>query len=338
VIERVEVEGFAGLRLRAAGDADVGPDAGLSATWVPGAGMIGVSLRDGDEELLGQRHGVASYAHDGKTMGIPLLHPWANRLGGDGYRVGDLEVDLPPGTPGMRRDENGLPIHGVLAGCPHWQVEPQAAAGEIDRLAATLDYGAHPELLAAFPFPHRLRIEVSLASGEPGTGAGTASEPRTRSRTLTVRTRLTATGDRAVPVAYGFHPYLRLPDVPRADWRVELPAMRALELDDCGIPTGASSPAPAEAFALSDRALDDGFVGTAPGTAFAVAGGGRRIEVRFGQGFGAAQVFAPLAEEVVCFEPMTAPTDALRSGDGLRLVAPGEQDETVFEIAVGDDR
>ena len=42
------------------------------------------------------------------------------------------------------------------------------------------------------------------------------------------------------PVTFGYHPYLRLPGVPRAAWHVELPVVRRLELDERGIPTGAS--------------------------------------------------------------------------------------------------
>jgi aldose 1-epimerase len=47
---------------------------------------------------------------------------------------------------------------------------------------------------------------------------------------------------------------------------------------------------------------------------FAVEGGGRRIEVAFEHGFPVAQVFAPAARDVVCFEPMTAPANALVTG------------------------
>jgi aldose 1-epimerase len=52
----------------------------LEATFVPGAGMICSSLRHRGDELLAQNAGVAAYARRGKTMGIPLLYPWANRL------------------------------------------------------------------------------------------------------------------------------------------------------------------------------------------------------------------------------------------------------------------
>lgn len=309
MIETTEFEGFPAVTLRSRD--------GLAATFAPAAGMVGVSLRDGEQELLGQRKGLAAYAHDGKTMGIPLLHPWANRLACDGYAVEGVTVELAPGQPGLRRDPNGLPIHGLLAGSPHWRTLP----GSAETLSAELDFGARPELLAGFPFPHTVRLDATL-----------------RGRTLTIATTVTATGERPVPLAFGFHPYLRLPGVPRAEWRVELPALRHLRLDERSIPTGAGEPVAASAFALGERALDDGFDDVEPGARFAVCGGGRRVEVCFEQGFPAAQVFAPLAEDVVCFEPMTAPTNALASHDGLRSVAPGERDTSVFSIGVTDER
>ncbi len=288
------------------------PD-GLTATFVPGAGMVGVSLRDGTTELLGQRRGLEAYATEGKTMGIPLLHPWANRLAADEYTVGGTDVRIAPNATGVRRDGNGLAMHGLLAGARGWEVVEQTDS----KLAATFDFGARPDLLASFPFPHRLRLDVTLEA-----------------RTLTIETTLTATGDVAVPVAYGFHPYLTVPGVARADWRIELPAMQSLQLDDRSVPTGASEPAPAFDGTLGDRAYDDAFALDADTATFAVSGGDRRIEVRFQRGFAAAQVYAPLTEDVVCFEPMTAPTNALRSGDRLRTVAPGADDVTSFAIAV----
>ena len=71
----------------------------------------------------------------------------------------------------------------------------------------------------------------------------------------------------------------------------------------------------------------------APGSVFALSGGDRRIEVHFDCGYTAAQVFAPVDDDVVCFEPMAAPTDALRRG-GYREVAPGESAVARFRIKV----
>lgn len=85
---------------------------------------------------------------------------------------------------------------------------------------------------------------------------------------------------------------------------------------------------------LGARTFDDGYVDVADGAEFVVAGGGRRITVRLEQGYPAAQVFAPATDDVICFEPMTAPTNALGSGDRLPLVAPGERYCATFSITV----
>ena len=288
---------------------------GLTAAFAPGAGMVGVSLRDGDDELLGQRHGLAAYAREYRTMGIPLLHPWANRLDRDEIAVAGGTIALRDGAVGLHRDPNGLAIHGLLAGLPEWILAEQEGAA----FSATFDFGAHPELLATFPFPHELRLDVAL-----------------RGRTLRIATTVTPTGDCPVPLAYGFHPYLTLPGVPRERWLVELPACSRLALDARAIPTGATQAQPPTAVELADRAFDDAYVGVADGALFALSDpdDGRRIEVTFEHGYAAAQVYAPLSEPVVCFEPMTAPTNALVSGESLRLAGPGAAATAAFSIAV----
>jgi aldose 1-epimerase len=46
--------------------------------------------------------------------------------------------------------------------------------------------------------------------------------------------------------------------------------------------------------------------------------------VRFDERFPFAQVYSPPGAEFICFEPMTAPTNALRSGKDLPVVEPGQ--------------
>jgi galactose mutarotase-like enzyme len=41
-------------------------------------------------------------------------------------------------------------------------------------------------------------------------------------------------------------------------------------------------------------------------------------------------------KDFVCFEPMTAPTNALLSGDGLRSVDPSESFSAKYTITVRD--
>jgi galactose mutarotase-like enzyme len=288
------------------------PSSSLAAQFVPDGGMIGTSLTDSGVELLGQRRGLDAYLEAGKTMGIPILYPWANRLGSNTYTAENVIVELTPGENGVRADPSGLPIHGTLAAYPGWRVVAESG----NELTAEVDFGAEQRLLASFPYPHLLTVSVRLAE-----------------RALTVRTTVTATGDTAVPLCFGFHPYLQVPDAARREWIIETPALRHLSLDEKGLPTGESSEQPAKKEPLGDNTFDDAYDQVADGAVFAVSGGERRLEVHFEQGYSAAQIFAPPGEDVVCFEPMTAPTDALSRG-GYRSARPGEPAVAVFSIRV----
>ncbi|MGE3496624.1 MAG: aldose 1-epimerase [Candidatus Binatia bacterium] len=291
--------------------------ADLHAAFAPSLGMIGCSLRHRGAELLAQRRGLAQYAAAGSTMGIPLLHPWANRLSGFEYTAAGTRVALSSSAPRLHRDAHGHPMHGLLAAYPGWEVIACAADADGTRLVARLDFGADADLLAAFPFPHRLELAISL-----------------RAATLTLSSTLSPSGDVAVPISFGFHPYLQLPGVERAAWRIEAPVRRRARLDEFGIPTGATEPFSIQAGPLGARTFDDLFPGLDCPARFALAGGGRRITVVFEEGYPCAQIFAPPGEALICFEPMTAPTNALISGAGLRLVPPGSAFTARFSITV----
>jgi galactose mutarotase-like enzyme len=217
-------------------------------------------------------------------------------------------------SPQVRTDPNGLPMHGLIH-ASYW--EPVEVSSDADAVGARLDLGAHPELAAEFPFPHTMTVVATV-----------------RDSVLTIDATVEATGDAPVPLAHGFHPYFVLPGVPREQWHVEIPLTERLMLDDRMIPTGASETVEPFAGALGERTFDDGYAGATDGTTFALSGGGRRIEVELVSGYRYAQVYAPEGEETISFEPMTAPTDALRSGRGLDLVEPGERRTATFALSV----
>ena len=289
----------------------------LEATFLPGLGLLGTSLRHRGEELLALPGGVAGY-RGGNVTGLPLLAPWANRLPGWRYRAAGTEVDL-DGLD-LRTDPSGLPIHGTLTAHGGWRLERLAAEDGSAVLQASLDYGAFPELLAAFPFPHRLTVTATI-----------------REATLAVATTLEATGERPVPVAFGWHPYLRLPGAPRAAWRLLLPDRAHLDLDDRGLPTGKTADEPAEADPVGDRTYDDLYLlGQGPAARrLGLEAAGRRLLVGYGQGYGHAQVFAPPGADFVCLEPMTGPTAALAAGT-TPLVDPGASFTAEFTVRVED--
>jgi galactose mutarotase-like enzyme len=232
-------------------------------------------------------------------MGIPFLYPWANRLSGFGYRAGGRDVVLDRSSPLLHLDQNGLPIHGLLNASPDWSLRELGASEDRARLLATFEFD-RPELLAAFPF----------------------------------RTTVIATADDAVPIAFGFHPYLQFPGSPRAQWDVSFPVRRHLLLDQRTIPTGATEPALPLTGPIGNRTWDDGFDRIDPPERFEVRGGGRAISVDYAEGYSVAQVFAPPGTDYICIEPMTAPANALNGPDSaLEWVPPGEQRSAVFGIA-----
>ncbi len=306
------IDGFEALTLSS-------EDGEIEAAFVPDAGMVGCSVRHRGAELLGQRDGLARYVADRSTMGIPLLHPWANRLAERRFEVAGMEVDLDKAAPPPSVDPHGLPIHGLLAAAKGWRVERHESSGDGGVLAARFDFGAQPDLIAAFPFPHELSIEATL-----------------KGRTaLTIATTLEPSGDVEVPISFGYHPYFHLPDVERAAWRIEVPVSKRLVLDADELPTGRREPVRVEGGPLGSRTFDDEFVAPDDSAPLVLAGGDRRIEVALLSGYPYTQVYAPADDDVVALEPMTAPTDALLvGGSELPFVSPGESFRAEFSITV----
>jgi galactose mutarotase-like enzyme len=288
------------------------PSSSLTAAFVPVAGMIGTSLADGEDEFLGQRRGLNAYVTSGKTMGIPILYPWANRLSASKYGINGAVVTLTPGTGGVRTDEHGVPIHGVLAAYPGWLVTARSA----NSLTAVLDFGGKPRLLASFPFPHVLTQTATL-----------------QDRKLTIETTVMPTTSASVPMCFGYHPYFTIPGVPREEWKLTTPSMRHLPVDNWGIPTGAHDDWNAATEPLKSVGYDDGFDNVPEGAVFTLSGGDRRVDVKFERGYPAAQLFAPKGEGIVAIEPMAAPTDSLRRGT-YRYAVPGKPETARFSITV----
>jgi galactose mutarotase-like enzyme len=270
----------------------------LEADYVPDAGMVCASLRRRGEELLGQRRGLQVYADQGNTFALPLLYPWANRIAE--WRFGCLgrAVDLTAAPPGVFRDdaETGLPIHGARTAGGRWTVEHT----DDTSIRASFDWSEHPELLAAFPFEHRATLATTLSP-----------------EALRVEVAIEGEG----PVALGFHPYFSAP----AGTRFSVPVRERLVLDERKLPTGEREPVDPVEGVVGQDFYDDAFA--APDGPFTVGA----ISVTFERGFPYCQLFAPPTQELVAFEPMAAPANALVSGDEL----PQAPWEGAFVIAVG---
>jgi len=279
------------------------------ATFRPDVAMLCTSLKFKDVEYVAWPRTIEEFQH-GRATALPLVHPWANRLAHWEYEAAGTTVDLH----GLELpvDANGLPMHGNLLGAA-FDVE-QSRDG---RIVARLDYGAHPDKLRAFPFPHAITVDARLHP----------------TRGLNVVTHVTATSETPVPISFGWHPFLQLPGAPRAQWELRWPACEHVEVDEHILPTGTQRPLAASRAPLADQSFDDHYALGADRT-FAISVGRHVVSLEFDAAYPYAQLFAPPDRDLVAIEPMTATIDAL--GRGLTpLVAPGNRFSAAFSIRIG---
>ena len=297
---------------------------------VPSAGMNLVSLSVDGEDRLVLPAPLEKFMAAPRTGGVPLLHPWANRLRGDRYEAGGRRVDL-SGIPDLKRDGNGLPMHGLLLRADDWGLETsEASDGGAAIIEGSIDWSDARPGFEAFPFPHRLAVRWSLSVG--GDAVVTAR----------CDLRVESHGD-MVPVASGWHPYLRpRAGIDRGRLELRMPPVRHAALDEDGLPeieadgTPRLQASPLLDGPLGDRVFDDLY--RAPDEAWnaTVSDGASTIELRTDGSWPWLQVYAPEGSDFVCIEPMLAPTAALSDGHPL-VVEPGRPLEASFTIRILED-
>jgi aldose 1-epimerase len=279
----------------------------------PSIGNIAFEMKVNGQSILMPPPGtLAEWKSKPAQAGIPFLAPWANRLDADAYWANGKRFALNPDVVSLRRDANGLPIHGLLLFASAWEVARPNHDAQGAEVTSRLEFWKHPEWMAQFPFAHAIEMTHRLAGG-----------------VLEVRTSIQNLSDEPMPLVIGFHPWYQIPDCPRDRWTVHLPVREHYELSSKFTPTGRTEPFELSSpFPLAGRQLDDVFSGVDSHDEFWVEGDRRRIAVRFGPGFPVAVIYAPTTRNVVCFEPMTGITNAFNLAHqgiytGLQAVAAG---------------
>lgn len=268
---------------------------------------------------------VAEFRARPSHFGNPFLWPWANRIDGMEYRVRGRKFLLNAELGNVRPGPNRTPIHGLLVYSDLWQVARHGANAQGAEVVARLEFWRRPELMAQFPFAHTVEMTYRLSEGR-----------------LEVETVVENLSDGPMPVSLGFHPYFQITDSPRDEWTVTLAARRKHVLNEKLIPTGETAPLPyPRLLKLKDVVLDDvldELEREADGWArFRVEGRKQRITVEYGEAYGVAVVYAPAGRGFVCFEPMTAITNAFNATHagwyrGLPWVEPRGRWKGVFRI------
>ncbi|MFT4028505.1 MAG: hypothetical protein QM675_01395 [Protaetiibacter sp.] len=236
-----------------------------------------------------------------------VLAPWPNRVRAGRWvydgRLQQLDITEP---------KRGGALHGLLEFTEH-EVRERTDA------AITLGAVVHPQHGWPFLLDTWVRFELAADGLAVTHGARNLSSLR-------------------APYATGTHPYLRIGGYDVADLVLTVPADEYLEVDERLDPIAWR---PVEGgtdlrggVRVRDLDLDSAFRSITPVdgvTATLTAPDGSRLEVWQDAGWRYLQVFTtpifPRADGLgvaVAIEPMTAPPDALNSGEGLVWLEPGE--------------
>ena len=285
----------------------------LEVSICPSVGNIASDFRVHGQPILMSPPALSKWHERPEHAGIPLLAPWAGRLGGDAYWANGKRYLLNGDAVEIHRDLGGLPIHGLLLFASAWETPQLRADDQAAQVTSRLEFWKHPEWMAQFPFAHSIEMTYRLSGG-----------------TLEVRTTIENRSTDAMPLAIGFHPWYQIPDVPRDQWELRVPVREHYVLSSQLIPTGEIKPAHwADPTPLAGLQFDDVFSGVDTNREFSLQGNGRKVSLRFGPKFPIAVVYAPHTRDVVCFEPLAGLPDAFNLAHqglikNLQSVAPGE--------------
>ena len=289
---------------------------------IPSIGNMAYEFKvDGHNVLYWPYKSLADFKAKPGFAGIPFLAPWANRLDEDAFWANGKKYVLNPDLGNFRRDQNKLPIHGLVSYAPDWEVASVKADDHAAQLTSRLEFWKKPEWMAQFPFAHTIEMTYRLADGA-----------------LEVRTVVENHSSEPMPLVIGYHPYYQLTDSRRDEWTVHIAAKDHYELSGKLIPTGVTKPiAFPDPVPLAAHQLDDVFEGVNHDDSFWVQGAKQKIAIHYGAKFPVAVVYAPPRGNFICFEPMTGITDGFNLAHAgvykdLQSVPAGGRWEESFTI------
>jgi aldose 1-epimerase len=292
---------------------------GVEIAIVPGVGNTAYEMKVHGKNILYFPYAdVSEFQQSPQMAGIPFLAPWANRLDQQAFFANGKKYNFDMELGNVRGE---IPIHGLLASSPHWEVATVTADNRSARYTARLRFWRYPDLMAQWPFAHEYEMTYRLREGE-----------------LQVQLTITNLSSETMPVAVGFHPYYQIPGVARDEYVAHIPARSRVTADNRLLPNGAYAPMdlPSE-FPLRGRTLDDGFSDLERGAdgraRFYIKSGEMVVETSFGPKYPVAVVWEPnntagQSQPFICFEPMTGVTNAVNLAQqgkypGLQTLAPG---------------
>jgi len=225
-----------------------------------------------------------------------LLSPWVNRVRNGNYSFEGRNYQLP-----INEENLGNAIHGLLARKPFSHLIEGSKA--IVRFKYQSEEKAYP-----FPFETCLTYEFD------------------ENNVFHMQFEAINTGNGNMPFACGWHPYFKLPEGELSDWNIRFDSLSKFHSDSQMIPLREESYGASQGVNLGQEKLDNVFRLKPLDKHITVFENGKsRLTLEQSSiDFPFLVVFAPENENCLAIEPMTANTDAFNTGDGLRILAPGE--------------
>ena len=281
----------------------VSPDGAVQAEIVPELGGVVSSLRFGDGQERLYLHDWFWDPHTPETRGgMPVLFPICGRLLQDGV-PGRYRIDGKPYV---------LPIHGFAMRRP-WEI---ADATRPDSLLLRLSDS--PPTRAIFPFPFELELLYSVSDHE-------------FSCRLTVRN----TGDRPMPYAAGFHPYLRIPppDENKKNTVFQAYPLRRCLYNSTKTDVIGTAPPPAFPMSIADDAVNGLLLDVGErGDSTLAFPDGTTIRQTASPLFRYRQFYSLPNQPFFCDEPWMAPPGALHHPLQAPTLPPGQTDSGTLLI------
>ena len=270
----------------------------VSAKMLVNIGNTLFSLKQNNIENLYFPFSFHDYKTNTKLAGNPFMHPWANRLEGEYIQVKNQKYTFPEQHKNLLyRDGNNLPLHGLLLKSDKWKTieifESEQACYHVAELIFEEE-----NLLAIFPFKHKIQIKHSLQNNE-----------------LKIETTIINEDEKDMPISFGFHPYFVKN---KQENFLQIPSNEVIDVDNKMIPNGNILERSEKwnfsqnKISLKDNSFDDGFQNLEFQNNFAKFEF-NDLEILFDKNYPFAQIYAPtpVDKPYVCIEPMTAATNAL---------------------------
>jgi aldose 1-epimerase len=264
------------------------------------------TYRAGEREVL-DGYGPDEMAGGGRGQ---ALMPWPNRLRDGRYEFGGRTLQLALSEPDT---------HNAIHGLVRWT---NWIATEREPARVRMEHVLHPQ--TGYPFTLALAIEYVLDDGG-----------------LTVTTEATNAGGEPCPFGAGAHPYLTVGTASIDGCTLQAPGARRLLADERSLPTGSEAVAGTAFDFRRARTIGDAQIDTAYTELERDADGLARTQLVAPDGRTGVTLWQDASythlmlftgdtlpperrRQGLAVEPMTCPPNAFASGEGVRVLAPGE--------------